>query len=509
MSRNKENVINVIASVASLAISTIISFFLSPYISRNLGVEANGYIEIANNFVLYALIIRMALNSMGSRFIMMSFYKNDYKKANIYYSSLFFADLIMSLGFVIVATIGILNLDVFIKISPQYTTDVKLLFTLLFLNFIQSTIATAWCTAPYIKNKLYLDSLAQAGSALLKGIVIFMCFIVLSPKMYYVGVGTLVSGIFITLYGVYFKFKLLPELRIKCTDFSFSALKELMSSGIWNSLSSLSNMLIGGFDIIIANIFVNPIAMGMLSVSKIIPSFIVTFVSNIANVFIPSFIIDYAENRIDKIKDYIIKISKIISVISAIPIVFLIVFGTDFYTLWQPTQDAKMLYILSTFSIALRLSYIGIQPLYNVFTIANKVKINSLAMVTNGVVSLLLTVVAVKYTPLGVYAVVGISELCCFIRNFVFVIPFSAKSLGLKWYTFFPIVGYSLFSGLIVLASAFLVKLIIPCNTWIMLILSCAIFSVIAMVVCTLVVLKKQEREILFDKIKSLVKKKD
>ena len=85
----KKTMINVICSLFVLATNVLISFFLSPFIVKNIGVEANGFVTLANNFVTYAQLIVSALNSMAARFIAIAYVKKDYKKANLYYNSVF------------------------------------------------------------------------------------------------------------------------------------------------------------------------------------------------------------------------------------------------------------------------------------------------------------------------------------------------------------------------------------------------------------------------------------
>ena len=43
--------INLISGIGVLIINVCISFFLSPYIIRTIGVEANGFVNLANNFI--------------------------------------------------------------------------------------------------------------------------------------------------------------------------------------------------------------------------------------------------------------------------------------------------------------------------------------------------------------------------------------------------------------------------------------------------------------------------
>ena len=47
LSENKKLVINLLSSIIAFAVNLIIGFYLSPYIVKNLGVEANGFIYVS------------------------------------------------------------------------------------------------------------------------------------------------------------------------------------------------------------------------------------------------------------------------------------------------------------------------------------------------------------------------------------------------------------------------------------------------------------------------------
>jgi len=67
--KNKQLAINMIASIVTFAINLGISFFLAPFIINKLGRESYGFIGLINNFVSYASIVTIALNSMADRYI--------------------------------------------------------------------------------------------------------------------------------------------------------------------------------------------------------------------------------------------------------------------------------------------------------------------------------------------------------------------------------------------------------------------------------------------------------
>ena len=85
LSRNQQTIINITAAVLNMLVTTLISFVLSPYIVSTLGVEANGFVGLAQNFITYAALISTALNSMGSRFMMMAYYNDEHDKLRRYF----------------------------------------------------------------------------------------------------------------------------------------------------------------------------------------------------------------------------------------------------------------------------------------------------------------------------------------------------------------------------------------------------------------------------------------
>lgn len=61
-SAGKQMSINIIASIVSFAVTVGINFFLTPYLVKEVGSDAYGFIGLANNFVQYATIVTTALN---------------------------------------------------------------------------------------------------------------------------------------------------------------------------------------------------------------------------------------------------------------------------------------------------------------------------------------------------------------------------------------------------------------------------------------------------------------
>ena len=133
ISRNRQLIINVVSSLVAFAVNLIINFVLSPYIVKTIGVEANGFISLANTFITYATLVTIALNSMSGRFITIAIHKNNYDLANKYYNAVFGGNLIITIILFLPSIFFIAKLENIINIPIDLIVDVKILF-LIYLN---------------------------------------------------------------------------------------------------------------------------------------------------------------------------------------------------------------------------------------------------------------------------------------------------------------------------------------------------------------------------------------
>ena len=69
MKNKRATLINIFAALITLGVQMFISFWLSPFVVGKLGEEAYGFINLANNFVSYASLVSVAINSMACRYI--------------------------------------------------------------------------------------------------------------------------------------------------------------------------------------------------------------------------------------------------------------------------------------------------------------------------------------------------------------------------------------------------------------------------------------------------------
>ena len=124
----KQTAINMITQIVSFVINILIGFFLTPYIVKHLGEEANGFVGLSANFISYATLITTAINSMAGRFIAVSYFKGDTENVFKYYSSVMIANIFLCFILTVPMVFIILFLPQIINVSDTLVKDVTGLF---------------------------------------------------------------------------------------------------------------------------------------------------------------------------------------------------------------------------------------------------------------------------------------------------------------------------------------------------------------------------------------------
>lgn len=502
---------NLISNIISFALQMAINFILTPIIVEKVGDAAYGFIGLANNFVSYANVLTIVINSMASRFITLELTKERKEEANKYYSSVLILDIIMSIVVAIASTIIIFNLQKILNIPAELTVDVKITFIIAFMNLVLSIMNTVFTVATFAKDRLDIDAIRNIIGNIIKAIFLIIVFSILTPKIYYITLGGLIYTLFAILVNIKITKKIAPELKYNKNLYSIEKIKVLAKSGIWNSLNSLSKMLLTGLDLLIANIFVGADAMGVLSVAKTIPTSIETLLGAVANIFSPQFIILYSKHKIKELVKSVNFSLKVVALLMIVPIAGFIAFGHEFYTLWLPNKTAieiKEIQILSVLSLLPYLISVSNYTLFILDTTTNKLKKPVMVTMIMSVMSTLTTLILLRTTNLGIYAVAGVSSIYWSIKVFVFNTINAAKNLRIKWNTFFnQFLKNLLCFGIIFIIYAISNNFLLL-NTWKTFIIVVGIMGIIGYILSFYILLEKQERKQIYNIIKNKLKVK-
>ena len=491
MNEKKRTAINLAAKIISYSATLLISFFLTPYLVNNIGKEAYSFYPLANNFTSYMSVLTTALNSMASRYITISLEQKREELANTYFISILLANIILSLILIIPLSAIVVFLQYILDIPFELIFTVKLLFILVFISMIVNLITNVFGVACFSKNRLELASIQEIVVGGLKiglYVLFFTCF---QPNLIFVGVVAVIIALATGGIQFYYTKKLLPFIKYKRRYFNWSAIKEVLSSGIWNSVNQIGVILLSTIGLMMCNKLYGTAEGGDYSIALTIPTFINGIVNMLSSVFLPGLTIKYAHGNKDLIVHHVQNAQNIIGLIVNIPIAAFMAIGVNFFRLWTPTVDPYKLQRLSVLAIGYLLVTSVAWPISNLNTVMNKVKIPALVMLGTGLLNVVLIFISYWCMDwLGAYSI-PLWQLILFVLNRVlFVGVYAARCLGVKKTTFYPPFVRNLIGAAIIFLISFAVNKLLNPNTWFMLVLECCIIGLLGLVLNSLIILK-------------------
>lgn len=493
-SENKAIAMNIIWAVLAVGINYAINFATTPYITNNIGVEAYGFVSLATTFTTYIDIISIALNAFASRYISISYHKGDIEKANIYYNSVIVSDIILSILVLIPCTIMIAFLDKVLKIPSNLVVDVKILFLVVLVKYLITVMRTAFSVGAFIKNRLDITERQRSISFCIQGgVLIFLCSI-LSPHVWYVGIASLMAAAYLLF--VYYRNTaiLTPDLKFNGKLFSVTHVKNLVSSGVWNAINNLGNILNSGLDLVISNLLLSATVMGQISIAKNLATICYTMVTTIAGSFKPVQTRHYAENNKEQLVGDLKKAMKITGLICNLVIAGFFVYGESFLRLWLSNAgNIPFIYSLSIIVLFSDVIIGVVNPLYYVYTLTDKLKIPCYITLIMGGLNVTSMYILIKFFHMGGYAIV-LTTLVLNCVHFVDTPLYSSYCLNIRWYTFYPVIlRHILATGINLVVMKFLSSFLSNADSWLMLVFDCLICGIVGVLIGIIVMFDKDE----------------
>ena len=474
---------NMIWAMIAVVVNCAINFLVIPYVTENVGMEAYGFVTLANTMVTYIDIISIALNAFASRYIAIEFHRGNKKSANRYYSSALIANVILCTALLCLCVPLIVNLEHVLNISEGLRYEVKALFAIVLLRYIFSLLRNTFDVATFIRGRLDVTEKLRACSYIVQAVILVVTCSCMKPAIWYVGAASAAAALFLLMTQYLCKRRMLPELTVRKSDFSLQCVKDFITAGIWNSINNIGNLLNNGLDLLISNKMLSELLMGMISVSKTLGSLCYTLVVAVSNSFRPEQLKAYSENQTPSLVEKLKKSMKITGMLCAIIIAGFAVCGQEFLHLWIPDQDHIMIYRLSLIVLLGDVIIGVVNPLYYVFTLTKKLKVPCVITISMGLVNVVSEFLLIKYTNTDAYAVV-ITTMFLNLLHFVDTPLYSAYCLGIRWTTFYSVILQHLINCLLVYGAMHVAVRWLPAaNTWLLLLCKLVVLGTLGLVV--------------------------
>lgn len=512
MNKNRQLLVNLFASVIVFVVQFFINFWLSPYVVDKLGEAAYGFITLANNFTQYASLITVAINSMASRFISVEYNKGNTEEAKRYFSSVFWFNTVLSLVVLIASLFIVGNIEHLIHVSPELVRDVKITFFLSFLNLIVSFVSTAYISSTFVVNRMDLHAYVQIGSNLVKMFLTIILFSYCVPHIYFVSISAVASSLFVICSYLCLKRKLLPGFSVSPKRFSVRKILTVAKAGLWILLSNVSNLLLNGLDLLIANLMISQEAMGRISVAQQIPTAVGSLLGYLSNIFSASFTGLVAQDDKEGLVKEVGFTCKVLGLFLTVPFAAIIVFGSDFFRLWLPANvysaaDLRQINILMLLVLINVIVNAYMYSIHSLFVAIAKVKVYSIMVFCAGCVSTLLTLIITRFTGLGVYAIAGTSTCVLALVNLFLVPMYAEKAIGVPYFTFLKTIFRNYIALFVIWLIFFLLKPLTNIHSWLTFFAIIGGLAIPSYFVVFNILLNKEEKKLLVQKLKAKVKK--
>ncbi len=466
---NKTKINSIITNLFSFCIQLCISLFVTPIIMHKVGTDAFGFIGLANDFIIYLSLVTTVLNSVSGRFIAVALYKNEVKKANEYFNSVLFVNLILSFIFIVIGIIFIPNIQHFLDVPSNLVNDVKLTFLFTLLTYILNIMISIYTTATFVKDRLDIQGVRNILQYALRGICVVSLFVFLPPRIYLLSIATLIVAVFISVFDVSVFRRFMPEVSINVKKFKIYAVKELAASGGLLAITNLSSVLLSGLDLLIANLLLGSYNMGLLSASKTLPNNLSSAVIVVASLFTPTFISLYSQNKMKLLKEEIFSSMKMIAFVLFVPLAGFMIFSQDFYFLWLNQKSAKEIMLITVLSniTVIEAFFNGISfPLAQLSLVTNKMRLPVMVSLGVGMSNTIIVLVLLEFTDLGVFAIASVSTILLVIRYLFFNPWYAAHVLHMDIKIFYK-ASYKIYCCLPVLFICIaLLKKVFVINSW-------------------------------------------
>lgn len=469
---------NIAMNVLAFAVQFVISFYISPLIVGKVGASAYGFIGLANDFVSYASILASVFNSVAARFIANAFYKEEYKLADHYFNSLVVANTCLA-GILGLASFAIVpNLDKLLYIPVEIMVDVKLTFALIFASYIVSLLTMVFTTSTFVTNRTDIQGMRNIINHFIRlGLmIVFLNFI--SIRIYWVALATLIASLIISILNIGLTKKLTPEIHLSLRYAKKKYAFDLAKSGCWMAFTSISVILMRGLDLIIANKMLGGHEMGLLSIARTMPNNITSIIGTMAPIFTPVFILLYSKGQMENLVDNVKKSIHSMAIMLFVPICGFVVFSYDFYALWQKSLSADelmMVTLLSTITVVQAFFNATTATMAQLSVVTNKLKLPVFVSFGCGLLNVLVVVLLIKFTSLGVYAIVLSSSVIMILRYVLFNSLFAASVLKKPKGTFLWPTIRTWLSIPVVLVTMIAIRMLLPIHGWLDLIVSAGV----------------------------------
>ncbi|MEI7935607.1 MAG: oligosaccharide flippase family protein [Verrucomicrobiota bacterium] len=421
-------VTNLAANLANFAFGIFVGLWFTPYLIRKLGTASYGLIPLVSQITGYLIVVTILLNNVVGRYITVALEQHDHEQANHYFNTAFFGNICMVMFLVVPAILAAWNIESLINLPPGQETPVRWLFACTITAFFLATIQSPFGVAAFYTNRLDLQSAISLLQQMARAVLVVGFFSLLGPQVWHVGLAAMLSMCIGWGWSIRIWRRLTPMLRVSLSHFRLSALRSLLSTGGWLSLNAVGSILYLGIDLVVVNRLFGAESSGRYAVAAQWSGLLRSIATVMAVVFAPTIVYLYARNEIDELVIYTRRAVRFLGTAMALPIGLICGLSEPLLKTWLGPEFADLGWLMSLLTIHLSVN-LAVQPLFNVQTATNRVRVPAIVTILMGAANCGLALFLAGPMRWGVYGVAAAGAIALTAKNLIFIPLYAAHVL--------------------------------------------------------------------------------
>jgi O-antigen/teichoic acid export membrane protein len=488
----------VILSYVNILVANAVGLVITPFIIRRLGDSEYGLYMLIGSLIAYFTLMDLGLNNTIVRYVALYRTSKDKKGEENFLGLTFLIYAITAVAVLVIGTFVHTKLDEIFdnSLTTLQIIDAKRMFTILVFNIAITLPGGAFIAICNAYERFAFPRILLLVKYLTRSALVFGLLGVLPHAITLVWIDSIVNILFI-LVSIYFVFSKL-KVKIRLGKVNFWLLKEIASYAMWIFLAAIVMSTQWNIGQIILGVFKDTATVAIFGVGILLGGYYGAFAGAINTLMLPKAAkMSVESNTKESYNDAMIKIGRLNAFISFLILFGFILFGKEFIVLWIGAN------YIEAWEIALLIMLAMTLPLLQAFgnSILEAKKRNRfrslVSVITIGAAS------GIGFFLVPLYSIQGIIYplFAALIINSITMAWYYMRIFGFRILLFLDSVILKVVAPTIVLVGfCFYLKIVNPIESWLDLILHVVLYSTLYLIILYLLVLSREEKNIMLRK---------
>jgi membrane protein EpsK len=468
--------LNLVSNVGRLGLTMVVGVWYVPFLVRQLGPAAYGLIPLTSMITSYMALVTSSLDTSVGRYMTLALGRKNDRDANTIFNVSLWGNVAIVALLALPAVAAIANVQHLVRIPPGYETATRWLFGGTIAAFFLNQIKSPFLVSCFSLNRLDLQNVVIVGETLTRVGLVTGLFLLVAPRIEYVGAGILAGTVVSTCGAIWFWKALTPNLHIRPRDFDWTMLKSMCGTSGWVVISQIGLLLYANIDLVLANRLFGPEKSGRYAAVLQLAILLSTLGMTVGQIFAPTMYRKYAEGNFEELAAYLNRAIKFVGMVMALAVGLICGLSKPLLQLWLGPAFGSLAPLLCLMALPLCVT-LSMYPLYAVPLAANRVKVPGMVTLAVGVFNLALALLLAGVFGWGLYGIAAAVAISLTLRNSLFAPWYGARVLHQPCKTFYRNVVPIIRATLAMIGLCRLVLWIWPISSWVNLGMSALVVS--------------------------------